>query len=274
MESRSKIVKKHFGFDQYEKEAEFLTTMHSQGWKFVRVEFGFLKSSYHFEQCKPENISYQLDYILDNLGNSISSDELEEKLLLYEDAGWEKVVGDENTNGWYYFRRKYVEKDSRLYTDLESKLQLAEKVWAKVTLWSSISLILILLLFPHLLDTVIKEKMNSFVGIAGTAVLILYLIALLFMVYMIGRVLVFKYRIQNNTVNRLSMEATEKNKTRLNGKNKKQNFIIFILLLALITSISVFAILNHAIMQFCVAAAPWVVMGCVIAAFAALQGKK
>lgn len=263
--SDSKIIKKHFRFDQYEKEAEFLTDMHKQGWKLVNVKFGFINSSYYFEQCKEENVSYQLDYILDEEGNPLTDEELEERLLLYADAGWEKVVGGQDSREWYYFRKSGANQDCELYTDYESKLQLAQKVWGKVSFLLLIGILFIIPIFIPLLDIIKRENINSFSGGASTFVFILNIAGFLVLIYMMVRVLVFRYRIQNDIKNNLTIDSTNQN------NNIKP---VVIIVLPIIVLINVFAFLNPNVMQFCIAAAPWIVMGCVIAIISAMQGKR
>ena len=49
---------RYFTIFQYEKEQEYLREQHKHGWKFVKVN-GF--GMYHFEECQPEDVIYQLD---------------------------------------------------------------------------------------------------------------------------------------------------------------------------------------------------------------------
>jgi hypothetical protein len=44
----------------HKKEEIYLREMHKSGWKFVRVS-GL--GVYHFEECEPEDVVYQLDYM-------------------------------------------------------------------------------------------------------------------------------------------------------------------------------------------------------------------
>lgn len=50
---------KWFTIMEHEKEQEYLQEMHRHGWKFLLVT-GL--GVYHFEECEPEDVVYQLDY--------------------------------------------------------------------------------------------------------------------------------------------------------------------------------------------------------------------
>jgi len=48
-----------FTIPQWKDEENYLRKMHNSRWKFTNVSFpGF----YHFENCQPEDVVYQLDY--------------------------------------------------------------------------------------------------------------------------------------------------------------------------------------------------------------------
>ena len=57
---------KYFSIFNHEKEQEYLSEMHRKGWKFVEVT-GFCV--YHFEECEPEEVVYQLDYNQEGIKN-------------------------------------------------------------------------------------------------------------------------------------------------------------------------------------------------------------
>ena len=50
---------KYFTIFRYEEEQEYLSDMHRHGWKFTKIS-GI--GTYHFEECEPEEVVYQLDY--------------------------------------------------------------------------------------------------------------------------------------------------------------------------------------------------------------------
>ena len=55
----TKRIFKFFTMFEYEKEQEFLRSMHRSGWKLAKISGICL---YHFEKCIPEDVVYQLDY--------------------------------------------------------------------------------------------------------------------------------------------------------------------------------------------------------------------
>ena len=59
MEMMTKQEFKYFTITEYDREQEYLSQMHREGWKFTSVT-GI--GQYHFEQCEPEEVVYQLDY--------------------------------------------------------------------------------------------------------------------------------------------------------------------------------------------------------------------
>ena len=84
---------KWFSVPQYEQEQEYLRFMHSQGWKLVRISFpGF----YHFEECTPEDVVYQLDY------NREGDQNKSEYVKMFSDCGWEYLF---DFVGYSYFRK-------------------------------------------------------------------------------------------------------------------------------------------------------------------------
>ena len=73
---------KWFSIFNYEKEQEYLQEQHKKGWKFIKVT-GL--GTYHFEECEPENVVYQLDY------NKEGSANKEEYIKMFADCEWEYI---------------------------------------------------------------------------------------------------------------------------------------------------------------------------------------
>ena len=122
MMSEKKFVRKYYWVHQYEEEGDFLSDMRSQGWKFVALHRGF-PTKYEFDKCEPEDYIYQLDYVK-------GDEDTEAYHQLFKDATWEEVYfwdGVYNAK-WYYFCKKVNDgKKEKLYTDSQSKLDLANK---------------------------------------------------------------------------------------------------------------------------------------------------
>ncbi len=115
---KTKKTLKFFNVCEYEDEQEYLTQMHRNGWKLVKVS-GFCV--YHFEQCTPENVIYQLDY------NPEGQAKQAEYIKMFNDCGWEYL---QDYMGYSYFRKAASETDGEeaIFCDESSRMQLLERV--------------------------------------------------------------------------------------------------------------------------------------------------
>lgn len=68
---------RYFTITEYDKEQQYLSKRHKEGWKFSAVT-GI--GQYHFEQCEPEEVVYQLDY---NQEGNINQEEEE---IFFDDS--------------------------------------------------------------------------------------------------------------------------------------------------------------------------------------------
>ena len=84
---------RYFTIFNHEDEQDYLREMHKHGWKFVKVT-GL--GRYHFEECQPEEVVYQLDY------NQEGSAHKDEYIQMFEDCGWEYI---QEFAGYSYFRK-------------------------------------------------------------------------------------------------------------------------------------------------------------------------
>lgn len=109
---------KWFTIFEYEKEQEYLRDMHKNGWKFVKVS-GF--GMYHFEECEPEDVVYQLDYNQEGLSHK------DEYIKIFNDCGWEYL---QDYAGYSYFRKAVSESGiaEEIFCDDESRIQMMERV--------------------------------------------------------------------------------------------------------------------------------------------------
>lgn len=116
------IMKKEFRlFDimQYEEEGEYLRNMHQHGWEFVYVT---LPGIYHFKECEPEDVVYQLDYNQEGRAHKT------EYVEMFRDCGWEYL---QDAGGYSYFRKPVSEMPSgeeRIFCDDVSRLEMMERV--------------------------------------------------------------------------------------------------------------------------------------------------
>lgn len=143
MKTKKKL--KFFNVCEYEDEQEYLTQMHRKGWKLVKVS-GFCV--YHFEQCTPENVIYQLDY------NPEGQAKRAEYIKMFNDCGWEYL---QDYMGYSYFRKAASETDGEeaIFCDEQSRMQLLERV-ARGRIVPMI-LLFIGVLLPQLVSCILHE---------------------------------------------------------------------------------------------------------------------
>ena len=110
---------RYFSIFNHEKEQEYLQEQHRHGWKFLKVT-GF--GMYHFEECQPEDVVYQLDY------NQEGSAQKEEYIKMFADCGWEYM---QEYAGYSYFRKSAKEMDTEesIFCDDSSRLAMMERVY-------------------------------------------------------------------------------------------------------------------------------------------------
>lgn len=133
---------KYFNIMQHEEEQAYLREMHKHGWKFVRVT-GI--GTYHFEECEPEDVVYQLDYNQEGLSHK------EEYVQMFKDCGWEYL---QDYCGYSYFRKPAAEmkEDEGIFCDDSSRLEMMQRVF-KVRL-IPLLVVFCLLLIPGFIRTI------------------------------------------------------------------------------------------------------------------------
>lgn len=110
---------KYFTIMEYDKEQEYLRSMHQKGWKFTGVTFPCI---YRFESCEPCDVVYQLDYNAEGINN------LSEYIQMFRDCGWEFIC---NFAGYSYFRKPVSEMqdEEEIFNDDNSKLEMLKRVF-------------------------------------------------------------------------------------------------------------------------------------------------
>jgi len=110
---------KFFTIFQHEQEQEYLRTKHKKGWKFLKVT-GL--GTYHFEECEPEDVVYQLDY------NKEGQAHKDEYIQMFQDCGWEYLM---DFYGYSYFRKPVAEMngEEEIFCDDESRLEMMNRVY-------------------------------------------------------------------------------------------------------------------------------------------------
>ena len=108
-----------FSIMDYEKEANYLSKRHQQGWKFHEAAFPGI---YTFHKCEPENVVYQLDY-----NNAVKKNQ-REYVQMFEDCGWEYI---QNFNGYCYFRKPMAQMQQKeeIFCDDVSRLDMMNRIF-------------------------------------------------------------------------------------------------------------------------------------------------
>lgn len=107
-----------FTIMEYDKEQDYLGQMHAKGWKLTHVT---LPGFYHFEQCEPEEVVYQLDYNQEGL--TVKSD----YIRMFEDCGWEYLF---DWVGYSYFRKpkSQMKGEESIFCDDNSRAEMMRRV--------------------------------------------------------------------------------------------------------------------------------------------------
>jgi len=170
-----KVVYRIATIADYDREALYLRKMHAEGWKLKRVSYSNLVVAvkYTFEECQPEQVSYQLDFY------PMKKSERASYLQLFKDYGWEHIT---DFNSFSYFSKPYsqIESDAEfeIYNDAAGRLAMVKRIL-------TMRMLPILLLFSALLP--IFSKLVSGVS---------YFSWELFLIFIIDGVLLIVFAIQ------------------------------------------------------------------------------
>lgn len=161
-----KKVFKFITVDQLDKEQDFLHRMALEGWHFTKYK----NLRYHFEEGKPANYIYRIDY-------KETLEDLDEYLTIFEDAGWEAVYSYPIFQGsWIYFRKLSTDETQPLeiFTDKDSMIGLLKKVRMQWTWFGTfMSFILLFILLSNVFTT--KSLISGIpITICFLVILILY----------------------------------------------------------------------------------------------------
>lgn len=160
MVAKKKEFKK-FSITEYDKEQAYLREMHKHGWKLVLVT-GI--GTYHFEECEPADVVYQLDYNQEGLAHK------EEYVKMFEDCGWEYL---QDFWGYSYFRKPVgiMNEEEAIFCDDNSRLEMLQRVFRGRVI--PLLIIFSLILIPQL----ITQFMNGEIvlGCVFAVLLIVYL---------------------------------------------------------------------------------------------------
>ena len=143
---KKKVVYRISTIADYDREALYLGEMHAKGWKLKEVSYSNLVVAvkYTFEKCRPEQVSYQLDFY------PMKKSERASYLQLFKDCGWEHII---DFNGFSYFRKLHsgIESDIEfeIYNDATGKLAMVKRILI-------MRMLPILLLFSALIPIFLK----------------------------------------------------------------------------------------------------------------------
>ena len=161
--AETKIKLRFFTIPQWEKEADWLRSMHQQGWKLQRIT---PPCWYRFERCTPEDVIYQLDFNLEGI------EQKEEYVQMFQDCGWEYI---QYMVGYSYFRKAVSEMsdaDEEIFCDEDSRLDMMKRVWKG-------KILPLLAIFFCLLAMLVVQKQNTVAFVMLQGLLAFYAIVLL-----------------------------------------------------------------------------------------------
>ena len=110
---------RYFTIFNHKKEESYLRDMHKSGWRFVKVS-GL--GMYHFEECTPEDVVYQLDC------NPQTDAAKEEYITMFADCGWEYI---QDYSDYSYFRKRAADmrEGEEIFNDEDSRTAMMGRVY-------------------------------------------------------------------------------------------------------------------------------------------------
>lgn len=146
--ARTKTKIKFFTIADYGEEERWLEEEHRNGWRLVKL---IPPVFFIFEETKPEECVYQLDY----KNKKITDDYLQ----MFEDYGWEYAGA---CLGWYYFRKPANEvgsdEDKKIFSDNESKIEMISHIF--ITRMIPLLILFVTVIIPNLI--ILSSSRNSF----------------------------------------------------------------------------------------------------------------
>ena len=157
---------RYFTIFNHEKEQDYLQDQHRHGWKFVKVTgIGI----YHFEECEPQDVVYQLDYNTEGLKNK------QEYVQMFADCGWEYI---QTYVDYSYFRKSAADMsgDEQIFSDESSRIAMMDRVY------KGRLVPLLVIFFACLLPQFIMSLTNGRYGVSAVigSVLTLYCVIFAF----------------------------------------------------------------------------------------------
>lgn len=115
--SEYKAINRNFNISDFEEEQDFLTSLHSEGWRLISIK----GSKYTFEKCEKGVVSYQIDF-------NPNEQQKYKYIQLFIDFGWQFIT---EKSGRFYFSKTTSlcnENESKLFSDRETKAAMCWKI--------------------------------------------------------------------------------------------------------------------------------------------------
>ncbi|MEE1248249.1 MAG: DUF2812 domain-containing protein [Lachnospiraceae bacterium] len=160
-----KKVWKFFSIMDYEKEADFLSKMHKNGWKLKEIK-GLC--SYHFEKCIPEDVVYQLDYNKEGLKDK------DTYVQMFTDCDWEYLF---DYYDYSYFRKPAQKMHGReeIFCDDDSRLAMVKRIF-RGRLVPLLSIFFCLIIPQLIMQSNLHTQASKVIFILYCILFVLYLI--------------------------------------------------------------------------------------------------
>ncbi len=151
---KERIVKHKFFIIDIEKEQKFLDSYREKGYKLESVNNNTFR--YVFRKCKEDFIpKVRIDY-----REFKKSDEYQEYLTMFEDAGWKHIRGS-RYSGAQYFEQMNPETSDVLFSDSQSYAGLYKRLYNYAITWTLFSVIFFSISKPveHIKDFVHPKEL-------------------------------------------------------------------------------------------------------------------
>lgn len=114
-----KMTFKYFTITGYQKEEQYLSNMHADGWALSYIT---LPGFYHFTRCTPEAVKYQIDFNQEGVAHR------EQYEQVFRDCGWTYIF---DFVGFSYFRKpvRDMQGDESIFCDDESRFELMRRIF-------------------------------------------------------------------------------------------------------------------------------------------------
>ncbi len=153
-----------FLLPEFEKEEEYLMEMAKKGYLLEKVS---ITGKYYFKKSNPANMIYRIDFNPDK--------DFESYIQMYKDYGWEYI---QDLNGFSYFRKVNDGTENEIFNDIESKIDMIEKISNRRML--PIIIIFLCTVIPNVIRMTINETFTDTVSIIFYAFWIVLLVVYIY----------------------------------------------------------------------------------------------